>query len=97
MYRLLLKPLALQTAQYSYDWYEERQPGLGELFLNDLDISFDKVELNPNNYSKIYNEFRQAVLKTFPYAIIFEIIGDEIIIYQIFHTKQNPIKKFRKK
>jgi hypothetical protein len=32
MPQLIVKPRAIKMAQEAYDWYEEQQQGLGELF-----------------------------------------------------------------
>jgi hypothetical protein len=32
-------------------------------------------------------------LVKFPFVIIYEIIGTEIIIYSVFHTSRNPERK----
>lgn len=84
-------------AKEAYEWYNEQQEGLGDLFLTELESSYDKLESWPTAYSKIKRNYRQLVLHTFPYVIVFEIIKKEVVIYSIFHTSRNPNKKFRKK
>lgn len=83
-------------AQEAYDWYEEQQQGLGELFLKELQRCFDKIEDWPLLYAKIKKDFRQIVLQTFPYVIVFEIIERDVIVYAVFHTSRSPRKKFRR-
>ncbi len=95
MYRLLLKPRAIKMTQDAYDWYEERQDGLGELFLQELESCYDKLEAWPAAYTKIKKDFRHIVLKTFPYVVIFKIIKNDLIIYAVFHTSRSPKKKFK--
>lgn len=83
-------------AMNAYDWYEEQQLGLGELFLTELDVCYDKLETLPAVYAKIKKNFRQIILKTFPYVVVFEIIKNEVIVYAVFHTSLNPKKKFKR-
>ncbi len=80
----------------AYKWYEKRQAGLGGYFLQDLENGYDRLEAWPESYAKIKNNFRQLVLRTFPYVIVFEIIKQDIVVYAVFHTSQNPGKKFKK-
>jgi len=94
MYNLVIRPIAAQTARKAYEWYEEQQPGLGNLFLKELESSFSILEDKPGIYAKIKKNFRQKVLKKFPYVVVFEIINKDVIVYCIFHTSQNPRKKF---
>jgi plasmid stabilization system protein ParE len=97
MYPLIIKPKAISMAKEAYEWYNEQQEGLGDLFLTELESCYDKLESWPTAYSKIKRNYRQLVLHTFPYVIVFEIIKKEVIIYSIFHTSRNPNKKFKKK
>ncbi len=97
MYPLIIKPRAIEMAKEAYEWYNEQQEGLGDLFLTELENCYDKLESWPTAYSKIKRNYRQLVLHTFPYVIVFEIIKKEVVIYSIFHTSRNPNKKFRKK
>jgi plasmid stabilization system protein ParE len=97
MYQLIIKPLAIEMAKDAYEWYNEQQPGLGDLFLNELENCYDKLELWPTAYNKVKRNYRQLVFHTFPYVIVFEIIKKDVVIYSVFHTSRNPKKKFKKK
>jgi hypothetical protein len=74
MYPLIIKPKAIEMAKDAYEWYNEQQEGLGDLFLTELESCYDKLESWPTAYNKIKRNYRQLVLHTFPYVIVFEII-----------------------
>ncbi|MBT2562405.1 type II toxin-antitoxin system RelE/ParE family toxin [Pedobacter sp. ISL-64] len=97
MYTIQIKPLAIQMAKDAYDWYEEQKVGLGDLFLAELSRCYTKLEKNPLYYQKLKKNYRHLVLNKFPYVLIFEIIGEEIIIFAVFHTARNPKLKFKRK
>ncbi|HEY8783075.1 MAG TPA: hypothetical protein VIM16_15725 [Mucilaginibacter sp.] len=65
MYTLIIKPRAIEMAKDAYDWYEEQQAGLGDLFLFELERCYDKLEAWPTSYAKINKNFRQIILRTF--------------------------------
>ena len=96
-YRIVLQPGAEQDIDDAYDWYEEQQQDLGELFLKELVVFYKKLEQNPEIFSKATKPYRQAILNRFPYVIIYEIVKTEVQIYSIFHTSRNPKEKFRKR
>jgi toxin ParE1/3/4 len=96
MYALVLKPRAIEMAKEAYEWYEEQQTGLGDLFLRELERCYDKLESGPALYNKIKKNFRQIILKTFPYVVVFEIDNNDVVIYAVFHTSRNSRKKFKK-
>jgi len=96
MYRLIVKPRAINMAKDAYQWYEEKQPGLGELFLSELKNCYEKIETWPAAYTEVKTSYRQIVLKTYPYVVVFKIIKEDVVIYAVFHTSRNPRKKFKK-
>jgi len=97
MHIIQLKPAAILMAKDAYDWYEEQKIGLGDLFLAELSRCYSKLEKNPLHYQKLKNNYRHLVLDKFPYVLVFEIIGDEVIIFAVFHTARNPKLKFKGK
>ena len=34
----------------AYEWYEEQKPGLGEEFLEELDVIYRKIESHPEYF-----------------------------------------------
>lgn len=74
---------------------EEIQINLGEEFLSELDTFLGVIKKSPAAFAKTgVDDFRQAVLKRFPYVIVFEVHGKEILVYSVFHTSRNPEAKF---
>lgn len=43
MYSLILKPRAILMTKDAYNWYETQKPGLGEEFLEELDVLYHKL------------------------------------------------------
>jgi hypothetical protein len=94
MHLLIVKSRAILMIKDAYDWYEKQKGGLGEEFLVELDLVFSKIESAPSYYGKIKGNFRQAVLKRFPYLVVYKIIRRTVIVFAVFHTKRNPKFKF---
>lgn len=65
-YRLVIKPLAEQDIIESYLWYNEKQPGLGEHYLKELERCFELLKMNPHQYQIRYKQIRMAKIKRFP-------------------------------
>lgn len=79
------------------EWYESQQKGLGKRFIDDWESTINYILSNPLAFSKKIKSFRQAVLKNFPYLIIYEIIGDKVVIYAVINGKQHPKKRYLRK
>lgn len=92
-YTLEIKEEAVIDMQNAYDYYEENKAGLGERFLDTLDDYFDRIQKYPLHYQIKRNPYREAVIKDFPFLIIYEIIEANIVVYTIFNTWRNPDKK----
>ncbi|SOC80954.1 hypothetical protein SAMN06296241_2519 [Salinimicrobium sediminis] len=77
----------------AYLYYERKRPGLGEDFLIHLDVYFDRIISNPEHFPQKRKPYREAFLKRFPFLIVYELIENNIIVYSIFNTWQDPGKK----
>ncbi|MFP9114669.1 type II toxin-antitoxin system RelE/ParE family toxin [Flavobacterium sp. RHBU_3] len=75
------------------DWYESRQPGLGNRFYQSYSDVISYIKTNPELFNIKYNNYREAKLQDFPYVVIFEISYDVAYVYAIFNTHKNPGKK----
>ena len=93
-FNLLIKPEAEDEINEAVDWYESKKIGLGLEFLIHLQDYFDilKTEI-PIFQIKRKPSYRELPLIRFPYVIIYEVIDNNVIIYSIFNTKQDPIRK----
>jgi len=94
-YSLEIKHEAVAEIEDAYYFYEEQQKGLGEVFQMILEKTFIAIIKNPSGFKKISNERRQAVVKKFPFVIIYEVFESKIVVFAIFHTSRNPSKKIR--
>jgi plasmid stabilization system protein ParE len=94
-FNLIIKEEAYNDLQIAYDYYEEEQIGLGERFLNEVRKKIAYVEKYPLHFNKVEKDFRQTLTDRFPYLMIYELSGKDIIVYSVFHTSQDPQKKFK--
>jgi mRNA-degrading endonuclease RelE of RelBE toxin-antitoxin system len=76
----------------AYCYYESRKSGLGDRFLNELSQLYEKLKEHPNYYSFTSEKktTRSVALKTFLYRIIYEIEGEELYVYAVYHFRKNP-------
>jgi plasmid stabilization system protein ParE len=98
-YSYQLHPLVKKDYDEAYEWYEEKQKGLGERFIKEVRKKIDEILVNPEVYSnKGSKAFREANVDYFPYLIVYKIDKKEKEIYitSIHHTKKHPRKKYRK-
>lgn len=96
-HELLLKAEANLDIVEAYRWYENQQENLGESFLQEVEFFLDRIAKSPLQFPRRYKKKRGAVLKRFPYLIVFEIIANQVIVFAVFNTHQNPEKLSKRK
>lgn len=90
---VFLKP-ASQELEDSFSWYENRKPGLGVEFVQEIEHYLEAIEQNPFLFQSYNNkiDLRRIPLVRFPFHIICWIAEQEKIVYvdAVFHTKRKP-------
>lgn len=71
-------------------WYDERDQELGDDFLRCVYQCIGSLERNPRLYPIVHRQMRRALVRRFPYQILYEIEIEEIMIYAIYHSARDP-------
>lgn len=77
----------------AYEWYEEKQEGLGKRFYNEVNHYIGLIAANPYLFSIKYPQgLRTATLNKFPFLVIFWLDESLTTVYivSIFHTSRFP-------
>ncbi len=73
------------------DWYENEAPGLGSRFRAEVDAVVERMSANPLQFPVIYRSIRRALLRRFPYALMFVIdAGSSRTVIACFHSSRDP-------
>ncbi len=73
-------------------WYESQLPGLGEAFYDEVDEKIRQIADSPLQYPVLRRDIRRAVVKRFPFSILFRVKDDAIFVVGCFHAKRNPTR-----
>jgi plasmid stabilization system protein ParE len=76
-------------------YVDAQRPGLGDRFLDDLSETLAAIAEQPLIFPKLETlpddqPFRRALLSAFRYAVVFEIVGNEIVVVAVAHTSRAP-------
>ena len=96
MYQLIISEQAEIDIQDAFDWYQMQSEFAAAFFIERLQEGLQVLSTRPFIFQTIYSTYRQVVLNPFPYVIIFEATENFVVVYRVFHTSQNPKKKFKK-
>jgi len=88
--RLVLRPLVEGDLDKATRWYEDRQPGLRDRFLEDFEDALLLIEENPRLYQTVHRAIRRAPLRNFPYGIYYVQLKDEIRVLAVVHDARHP-------
>lgn len=73
------------------DWYENEVPGLGRRFRAAVEAVIVRMIANPGQFPVIHKNVRRALLRRFPYALMFVTEADETLtVIACFHGSRDP-------
>lgn len=81
--------LAQKEVDESVRWYDE-QANLGRGFLDELDRGVRLIKSHPLASTEIDSGIRRCLLHRFPYALIYGIDGDTIVVIAVAHLHRRP-------
>ena len=71
-------------------YYEQRNPGLGEMFLLRTRVAVRELAESPRAYTPIRAGIRRKLLRQFPYGVLYREDETEIVIIAIAHLRRRP-------
>jgi ParE toxin of type II toxin-antitoxin system, parDE len=57
----------------AWQWYEDRQPGLGDRFKQEVFSCIHIIEKHPERYPERKKHYKEALVNIFPYLLIYRI------------------------
>jgi hypothetical protein len=72
------------------EYYNLQSPGLGKIFFIEVLETIDLISLFPQLWSQNTENTRKAVLRKFPFNLIYSIIEDKIFIIAVAHQHREP-------
>lgn len=93
--KLRLLPLAEAEVESARRYLNRQSARLGDRFLDDLAYALDAIAESPLSFSKVetlhgQHPYRRILLGTFRYAVIYEVLANEVLILAIAHTSRRP-------
>ena len=71
-------------------YYNEQLDGLGKKFYNEIVITIGLVKLFPDSWNQCSPNTRKAIIKTFPYNLIYATDSETIVIIAVAHHHRKP-------
>jgi plasmid stabilization system protein ParE len=87
---LALSPAAEDDLHDAAAWYDAQQPGLGDTFLRSVEASFARIQRLPRSFPADEAGVHSALLRRFPYAVLFRIQEKRIEVIAVWHGHRDP-------
>jgi hypothetical protein len=71
-------------------WYEEQQPGLGDDFLQEVELGIAAIRASPERWAIFNGSTRKFLIHRFPYGIVYFLADNVIHIISITHLHRKP-------
>ncbi len=95
-YRVKMLPEAEAEVAEAYAWYQEQRLGLGDEFLLSLEAVLGLLSRTPLMFGETYKNGRKALLRRFPYVVVYLVDEDTVIVTSVHHTSRSP-SRWRKR
>ncbi|MGV3754596.1 MAG: type II toxin-antitoxin system RelE/ParE family toxin [Verrucomicrobiota bacterium] len=83
-------PEALVEYQQAAQFYASRQDNLDLRFINSVEQAIRRLLNHPEQHRVIEADVRRCLTKVFPYAILFTVEQDYILIVAVMHCHREP-------
>jgi plasmid stabilization system protein ParE len=80
---------ARQDLIEGFQFYENRDAGVGSYFLDCLFSDIDSLLLFAGIHQIVYG-YHRSLSKRFPFAIYYDIVGDLIRVHAVLDCRRNP-------
>lgn len=90
-YNISLQIEVILEIREAFEWYEDQKDGLGYELLDEIESCYENLTANPLRHSFINQNYRRIKTNRFPYILIYEVEGDDIIINSVRHIKRKPL------
>jgi plasmid stabilization system protein ParE len=92
VYRVVLLPEAEADVTDAAAWYESQREraGLGREFLQEFRAATEKLRRDPLLFQAVFAPIRRILLRRFPFAVFYEVVGREVVVLTCAHTSRDP-------
>ncbi len=87
---VVFRPQAEAEFEEAQSWYEGCARGLGQEFVTCVQATIEAVRRNPDQFRRVDGDVRRAVVRRFPYVILYLADPESVAIVAVFHTSRDP-------
>jgi len=84
-----LAPVKVELAD-AIEYYDAQESGLGFRFAQEVKRTLERILQFPEAWSPISKRTRRCQTNKYPYALIYQIRGEVLLIIAVMHVRREP-------
>ena len=88
--KVVYSPLAARELVTESQRYEKKAEGLGDLFIDDVEIATKQILAFPESGPRFGDRFRRVILMRFSFTIVYSTSSETLRIIAIMHQHRGP-------
>ena len=93
-FKLVVKEDAFAEIAEIHAYHKGIGQDLADRFQKDLAACLAFIEQQPNGFQVRVKNYRHAKLRKFRYRVVFAVMDQEVVVFQVRHTSRRPNKEF---
>ncbi len=86
---IFLRPEASQDAEEARDYFDTQRPGLGQLFVEQLQEILERIADMPESYGTVWRNVRAALLRRFTYVVYYRLHADRVEVLAVMQGNRD--------
>ena len=83
-------PEALQEYSEAVQYFAQQRTQLAQAFINEVESAVFRIEESPERYPCVDGHVRRCMTRKFPYALLYSVEQDYILILAVMHCSRKP-------
>ena len=88
--RVWFLPAAHVDVQTAFEWYETERQGLGEEFVQAVQVALDHILEFPAACLVAHRGARRYLIERFPYCLYYREVGEGLVVVALLHAARDP-------
>ncbi len=88
--RPIFHPGASEDYESAFAWYFARGPSIAIDFEREIERCLRVIAESPLRWPKYDEKRRRMVVRKFPYSIVYELVGRQVVIVAVAHRRRRP-------
>jgi len=88
--KFVFHPEAEEEFFEAIEYYEAREPGLGQDFSLEVLNALENIRANPLAWPALVDDVRRCLTNRFPFGVIYGIEKGQIYVLAVMHLRRKP-------